>query len=96
MILTFSFPENPTFPVAALISGRLSKICPAVLRMIAQVAAHAAKTGRKASLCGDAGAEPKFIAGFLRAGLRALSIAPTALGRVKGAVAKVDLSGVET
>ena len=69
---------------------------PAMLRMIAQVTAHAAKTERKASLCGDAGAEPKFIAAFLRAGLRALSIAPMALGRVKGAVAKVDLSRVET
>lgn len=65
---------------------------PAVLRLIAQVAAHARATGRKASLCGDAGAEPKYVEPLLRAGLRALSIAPGALGRIKEAIAKVDLS----
>ncbi|MGD0720963.1 MAG: phosphoenolpyruvate--protein phosphotransferase [Roseiarcus sp.] len=65
---------------------------PAMLRLIGQVATHAVATGRKASLCGDAGAEPKFVAALLRAGLRALSIAPPALGRVKAAIAQVDLS----
>jgi phosphotransferase system enzyme I (PtsI) len=65
---------------------------PAMLRLIGQVATHAAATGRKASLCGDAAAEPKFVAALLRAGLRALSIAPPALGRVKAAIAQVDLS----
>ena len=48
---------------------------PAVLRLIAQVAAHGAATGRKVSLCGDAGGEPRFIEALLRAGLRALSVA---------------------
>ena len=65
---------------------------PAMLRLIAQVAAHAKATGRKASLCGDAGGEPRYVEPLLRAGLRALSIAPPALGRVKEAIAKVDLS----
>jgi phosphotransferase system enzyme I (PtsI) len=65
---------------------------PAVLRLIAQVAAHARATGRKASLCGDAAAEPKYVESLLRAGLRALSIAPAALARVKEEIAKVDLS----
>jgi phosphoenolpyruvate-protein phosphotransferase (PTS system enzyme I) len=63
-----------------------------MLRLIAQVVAHAGAIGRKASLCGDAGAEPKYVESVLRAGLRALSIAPAALGRVKEAIAKVDLS----
>jgi phosphotransferase system enzyme I (PtsI) len=65
---------------------------PAMLRLIAQVAAHAKATGRKTSLCGDAGGEPRYVEPLLRAGLRAVSIAPPALGRVKEAIAKVDLS----
>ena len=64
---------------------------PAVLRLIAEVAAHGAKTGRKVSLCGDAGGDPKLIEALLRAGLRALSVSPAALGAVKEAIARVDL-----
>jgi phosphoenolpyruvate-protein phosphotransferase (PTS system enzyme I) len=69
---------------------------PAVLRLIAQVAAHAAATRRTTSLCGDAAAEPKYIQSLLRTGLRTLSIAPSALGRVKQAIGEVDLSRSET
>jgi phosphoenolpyruvate-protein phosphotransferase (PTS system enzyme I) len=65
---------------------------PAVLRLIAQVAAHGASTGRKVSLCGDAAGEPKHIEALLRAGLRAISVAPSALARAKQAIARVDLS----
>jgi phosphoenolpyruvate-protein phosphotransferase (PTS system enzyme I) len=68
---------------------------PAVLRLVTQVVAHAAAARRKASLCGDAGGEPKYVESLLRAGLRALSITPAALGRVKAAIAKVDLSRSE-
>jgi phosphotransferase system enzyme I (PtsI) len=60
--------------------------------LIAQVTAHAAATGRKASLCGDAGGEPRYVEALLRTGLRALSVAPAALGRVKQAIARVYLS----
>jgi phosphoenolpyruvate-protein phosphotransferase (PTS system enzyme I) len=65
---------------------------PAVLRLIAQVAAHGAGAGRKVSLCGDAGGEPKFIEALLRTGLRVLSVSPAALGRTKEAIARIDLS----
>jgi phosphotransferase system enzyme I (PtsI) len=64
---------------------------PAVLRLIAQVASHGAKTGRKVSLCGDAGGDPRLIEALLRAGLRALSVSPAALGAVKEAIARIDL-----
>ena len=64
---------------------------PAVMRLIAQVAAHGAAIGRKVSLCGDAGGEPRLIRYLLNAGLRALSVAPTALARTKEAIASVDL-----
>jgi phosphotransferase system enzyme I (PtsI) len=65
---------------------------PAVLRLIAEVAAHGARAGRKVSLCGDAGGEPKFIEALLKAGLRALSVSPAELGRTKEAIARVRLS----
>jgi phosphotransferase system enzyme I (PtsI) len=45
------------------------------------------------SLCGDAGGEPKLIEPLLKAGLRALSVAPAAIARTKQAIAGVDLSG---
>ncbi len=66
---------------------------PAVLRLIAQVAAHGAKVGRKVSLCGDAGGEPRFIEALLAAGLRALSVSPAALGGAKEAIARVNIGG---
>jgi phosphoenolpyruvate-protein phosphotransferase (PTS system enzyme I) len=63
----------------------------AVMRLIEQVAAHGAATGRKVSLCGDAAGEPRLIPALLTAGLRALSVAPTALARTKEAIASVTL-----
>jgi phosphotransferase system enzyme I (PtsI) len=66
---------------------------PAVLRLIEHVAAHGAATGRKVSLCGDAGGDPQHIGALLRTGLRALSVAPAALPRVKQAISQVALVG---
>jgi phosphotransferase system enzyme I (PtsI) len=66
---------------------------PAVLKLIAHVAAHGAATGRKVSLCGDAGGEPRHIEALLTTGLRALSVAPSALARAKQAIARVRLDG---
>jgi phosphoenolpyruvate-protein phosphotransferase (PTS system enzyme I) len=66
---------------------------PAVLRLIAQVAAYGARVGRKVSLCGDAGGEPRFIEALLAAGLRVLSVSPAALGSAKEAIARVNLGG---
>ena len=65
---------------------------PAVLRLIAGVAAHGAARGRKVSLCGDAGGDPRLVGRLLGAGLRALSVAPSAVAAVKQAIAGVDLS----
>ncbi len=66
---------------------------PAVMGLIAHVAAHGAASGRKVSLCGDAAGEPRLVEALLRAGLRSLSVAPAALARVKQAIAGIDLSG---
>jgi phosphoenolpyruvate-protein phosphotransferase (PTS system enzyme I) len=61
---------------------------PAVLRLIAAVADFGRRSGREVSLCGDAGSDPVLAAKLLTAGLRALSVAPPAVGRVKAAIAR--------
>jgi phosphotransferase system enzyme I (PtsI) len=64
---------------------------PAVLRLIANVARHGRESGREVSLCGDAGGDPAVVPALLGAGLRAISVAPTALARTKSAIAALDL-----
>ena len=66
---------------------------PAVLRLIEEVAAHGARSGRKVSLCGDAGADPRMLPLLLRRGLRAVSVAPTLVAATKAAIAAIDLTG---
>lgn len=64
---------------------------PAVLRLIAEVAAAGARRGIEVSLCGDIAGDPGFVPALLRAGLRSLSVAPAAIARSKAAIAAVDL-----
>ncbi|ANY82819.1 phosphoenolpyruvate--protein phosphotransferase (plasmid) [Microvirga ossetica] len=64
---------------------------PAVLRLIEEVAAHGARSGRKVSLCGDAGADPRMLPLLLRRGLRTVSVAPTLVATTKAAIAAIDL-----
>ncbi len=65
---------------------------PGVMRLVAAVARHGIATGREVSLCGDAGGDPALIPLLLRAGLRAVSMAPAMIGRAKVAIAAVDLA----
>jgi phosphotransferase system enzyme I (PtsI) len=60
---------------------------PAVLRLIRQVVAHGTTAGKSVSLCGDMASDPGLVKLLLAAGLRRLSVAPAALGRVKLAIA---------
>ncbi len=64
---------------------------PAVIALIGLVSRHGRTVGRDVSLCGDAAADTRCIEPLLRAGLRSLSVAPTALGLAKEAVARVNL-----
>jgi phosphotransferase system enzyme I (PtsI) len=64
---------------------------PAVLRLIREVAACGARRGCKVSLCGDAAADVRLTEALLGAGLRSLSVPPSALGPVKQAIARVNL-----
>ncbi|NUS18687.1 MAG: phosphoenolpyruvate--protein phosphotransferase [Mesorhizobium sp.] len=62
---------------------------PAVLRLIAAVAAFGRDKGTPVSLCGDAGGDPAAIPALLEAGLRDLSVAPAQLAMAKAAIAEV-------
>jgi phosphotransferase system enzyme I (PtsI) len=64
---------------------------PAVLRLIASVAAFGQKKGVPVSLCGDAGGDPAAIPALLEAGLRDLSVAPAQLAMAKAAIADVSV-----
>lgn len=60
---------------------------PAVLRLIASVAAYGRTHGIPVSLCGDAGGDPASIPALLEAGLRDLSVVPAQLAMAKAAIA---------
>jgi phosphotransferase system enzyme I (PtsI) len=61
---------------------------PAVLRLLHEVVKHGAGSGTPVSLCGDMASDVRCIPSLLGTGLRSLSVAPAALGRVKGAIAR--------
>lgn len=64
---------------------------PAVLRLIASVAAFGREKGIPVSLCGDSGGDPAAIPALLEAGLRDLSVAPAQLAMAKAAIADVSV-----
>ena len=68
---------------------------PAVLALIARVAAHGRQAGREVGLCGDAGGDPALVPALLQAGLRTLSVQPALAGAVKAAIAGLDLAADE-
>jgi phosphotransferase system enzyme I (PtsI) len=62
---------------------------PAVIRLIAAVAAFGRANQIPVSLCGDMASDPAHLGALLEAGLRSLSVAPAALGSVKAAIAEL-------
>lgn len=60
---------------------------PAVLELIGRVVGQGTAAGREVSLCGDMAADPECLRALLDLGLRRVSVAPAALGRVKATVA---------
>jgi phosphotransferase system enzyme I (PtsI) len=65
----------------------------AVQRLIATVVDAAAARGLPVSLCGDAGSDPAVLPKLLAAGLRSVSVAPAAVGRVKRTIAEWRATG---
>jgi phosphotransferase system enzyme I (PtsI) len=59
---------------------------PAVLELIARVAAYGREAGREVSVCGDMASNPELVPHLLDAGIASLSVAPNLLGAVKHAV----------
>ncbi|MEJ8569939.1 phosphoenolpyruvate--protein phosphotransferase [Microbaculum marinum] len=59
---------------------------PAVLALIATIVDKAGRRAVPVSICGDAGGDPAIVPALLDAGLRTLSVAPAAVGRVRRAV----------
>ena len=64
---------------------------PAVLRLIAEVAAFGLRAKIPVSLCGDAGGDPAAIPALIEAGLRDLSVAPAQLAMAKATIADVAI-----
>ncbi len=60
---------------------------PAVLELIRRVVEVGAAQGKEVSLCGEMASEGALVPVLLEAGLRRLSVAPAAIGRVKAAIA---------
>jgi phosphotransferase system enzyme I (PtsI) len=81
-------------------SGALAALAkaddPAVLSLIANVAAHGAHAGIPVSLCGDAGSDPALVPHLLKAGLRSLSVAVSRIGAVKAVIAGLNLTEMRT
>jgi len=65
---------------------------PAVLRLIHEVVEHANAHAIPVSLCGDMASDVRCIPALLGVGLRSLSVAPAAVARVKGAIARYGLA----
>lgn len=63
-----------------------------VLRLIAHVAKYGADEGISVSLCGDAAADKKVLPHLLATGLRSVSVGIAAVGRVKAAIAELDIA----
>lgn len=69
------------------LSGLYDPLDPAVLELIGRVVADGRARDREVSLCGDMAADPAGLRALLSCGLRAVSVAPAALARVKAEIA---------
>lgn len=63
---------------------------PAVIRLIKHVVAHGQANARPVSLCGDMASDPALLKRLLATGLKRLSVAPAALGRIKLTISEAD------
>lgn len=62
---------------------------PAVLHLIGNVVRYASRHELPLSLCGDMASDPRHLDVLMALGLRSLSVAPAALGRIKAALAEI-------
>ena len=73
-------------------SGELAALAdplnPGVIELIRRTVAHGERTDAPVSLCGDMAGDPRLAPALLDCGLKALSVAPLALARLKAAIAR--------
>jgi len=73
--------------------GALARPSAAAFKLFGGIADYGRRTGREVSICGDLASDPGHIPALLQCGLRILSVAPAALGAVKGAIAGCGSAG---
>jgi phosphotransferase system enzyme I (PtsI) len=64
---------------------------PGVLRLIETVTRYGLASAREVSLCGEIGSDERAVGALLRVGLRALSVTPAAVARLKLAISALSL-----
>ena len=74
------------------VSALADPLNPGVLSLIRNVVRYGEHAGFGTSLCGDAAADPRVLPHLLACGLRSVSVGIASIGRVKAAIASIDLS----
>ena len=72
---------------SSAVANLLDPLHPAVLELIARVAAACDRAGREVSVCGEMAAQPECLRALLDGGIRAVSVPPAALAATKATVA---------
>lgn len=76
----------------AALAGELDSLHPGVLRLIASTVAGAATAERPVAVCGGAAGEPTAIPILLGLGVRALSVAPSAVPEIKAIIRSLSMA----
>ena len=72
---------------SSAVADLLDPLHPAVLELIARVAAACDRAGREVSVCGEMAAQPECLRALLDGGIRAVSVPPAALAATKATIA---------
>ena len=72
---------------SSAVADLLDPLHPAVLELIARVAAACARAGREVSVCGEMAVRPECLRALLDAGIRMVSVPPAALASTKASIA---------
>ena len=68
------------------VSALFDPMSPAVVELIRRVVEHGLASGKSVSLCGDVAGDPRHVPALLSCGLRELSMSPSSLAAVRGAI----------
>jgi phosphoenolpyruvate-protein phosphotransferase len=87
-LVQYTLAADRTNPALAELASPLQ---PAILRLVASVVAAARPAGVSVAVCGEAAADPLAIPLLVGLGVDELSVAPNSIGRVRDAVAALDI-----